>query len=78
MRERGVLIKDASRMHPALAECLRLTVGAPEENEAMLQALAAALDAVPAAAPAASAGQVDGAGRTAEANGRANGERTSS
>ena len=74
MRAAGVLIKDASRMHPALAECLRLTVGAPEENEAMLQALAAALDAVPAA----SAGQVDGASRTADANGRANGERTSS
>ena len=74
MRADGVLIKDASRMHPALAECLRLTVGAPEENEAMLQALAAALDAVPAA----SAGQLDGASRTADANGRANGERTSS
>ena len=74
MRAAGVLIKDASRMHPALAECLRLTVGAPEENEAMLQALAAALDAVPAA----SAGQVDGASRTADANGRAHGERTSS
>lgn len=78
MRADGVLIKDASRMHPALAECLRLTVGAPEENEAMLQALAAALDAVPAAAPAASAGQVDRASRTADANGRANAERTSS
>ena len=74
MRAAGVLIKDASRMHPALAECLRLTVGAPEENEAMLQALAAALDAVPAA----SAGQGDGASRTADANGRAHGERTSS
>lgn len=74
MRAAGVLIKDASRMHLALAECLRLTVGAPEENEAMLQALAAALDAVPAA----SAGQVDGVSRTADANGRANGERTSS
>lgn len=74
MRAAGVLIKDASRMHPALAECLRLTVGAPEENEAMLQALAAALDAVPAA----SAGQVDGVSRTADANGRAHGERTSS
>ena len=78
MRAAGVLIKDASRMHPALAECLRLTVGAPEENEAMLQALAAALDAVPAAAPAASAGLADGASRTADANGRAHGERTSS
>ena len=74
MRAAGVLIKDASRMHPALAECLRLTVGAPEENEAMLQALVAALDAVPAD----SAGQVDGASRTADANGRANAERTSS
>ena len=74
MRTAGVLIKDASRMHPALAECLRLTVGAPEENEAMLQALAAALDAVSAD----SAGQVDGASRTADANGRANAERTSS
>lgn len=74
MRAAGVLIKDASRMHPALAECLRLTVGAPEENEAMLQALAAALDAVPAA----SAGLADGASRTADANGRANAERTSS
>ena len=78
MRAAGVLIKDASRMHPALAECLRLTVGAPEENEAMLQALAAALDAVPAAALAASAGQVDGSSWTADANGRAHGERTSS
>lgn len=78
MRAAGVLIKDASRMHPALAECLRLTVGAPEENEAMLQALAAALDAVPAAALAASAGQLDGSSRTADANGRANAERTSS
>ena len=74
MRNAGVLIKDASRMHLALAECLRLTVGAPEENEAMLQALAAALDAVPAA----SAGLADGASRAADANGRANAERTSS
>lgn len=74
MRAAGVLIKDASRMHPALAECLRLTVGAPEENEAMLQALAAALDAVPAA----SAGLADGASRTADANGRVHAERTSS
>ena len=74
MRAAGVLIKDASRMHPALAECLRLTVGAPEENEAMLQALAAALDAVPAA----SAGLADGASQAADANGRTHGERTSS
>ena len=48
MRERGVLIKDASRMHPLLANCMRLTVGAPAENEAMLAALAEALQAIPA------------------------------
>ena len=48
MREHGVLIKDASRMHPLLANCLRLTVGAPAENEAMLAALTEALQAIPA------------------------------
>ena len=48
MRERGVLIKDASRMHPLLANCLRLTVGAPAENEVMLAALTKALQVVPA------------------------------
>ena len=48
MRERGVLIKDASSMHPLLANCLRLTVGAPAENEAMLAALTEALQAIPA------------------------------
>ena len=48
MRERGVLIKDASRMHPLLANCLRLTVGAPAENEVMLAALTEALQVVPA------------------------------
>lgn len=45
MRERGVLIKDVSRMHPLLADCLRLTVGAPDENAAMLAALRGALAA---------------------------------
>ena len=59
MRAAGVLIKDASRMHPALAECLRLTVGAPERG---LRSYLA----------------VRGASRTADANGRAHGERTSS
>ena len=43
MRERGVLIKDVSRMHPLLADCLRLTVGTPDENAAMLEALRGAL-----------------------------------
>ncbi len=45
MRERGVLVKDVSRMHPLLADCLRLTVGTPDENAAMLAALRGALDA---------------------------------
>jgi histidinol-phosphate aminotransferase len=32
-------------MHPQLANCLRLTVGTPEENAQMLAALAVALQA---------------------------------
>ncbi|MEO6269383.1 MAG: histidinol-phosphate aminotransferase, partial [Lautropia sp.] len=39
MRESGVLIKDVGRMHPMLHNCLRLTVGTPEENRQMLLAL---------------------------------------
>lgn len=43
MKERGVLVKNVSTMHPMLANCLRLTVGSPEENTAMLAALQASL-----------------------------------
>ena len=50
MRARGVLIKDVGRMHPLLAGCLRLTVGTPQENAAMLQALRASLADLPGAA----------------------------
>ncbi|HVL58608.1 MAG TPA: aminotransferase class I/II-fold pyridoxal phosphate-dependent enzyme, partial [Burkholderiaceae bacterium] len=39
LRERRVLIKDVGRMHPLLADCLRLTVGTPQENRLLLQAL---------------------------------------
>lgn len=39
MKARGVLIKNVSAMHPLLANCLRITVGTPEENQAMLAAL---------------------------------------
>ena len=49
MRDSGVLIKDVGRMHPALADCLRLTVGTAEENRQMLAALTQALAATPAA-----------------------------
>ncbi|MDF1484742.1 histidinol-phosphate transaminase [Ramlibacter sp. H39-3-26] len=43
MRARGVLVKNVSTMHPLLANCLRLTVGTPDENAQMLAALAASL-----------------------------------
>jgi hypothetical protein len=39
-------------MHPLLVNCLRVTVGAPAENQAMLAALADALKSLPAPAPA--------------------------
>ena len=39
MRARKVLVKNVSKMHPLLANCLRLTVGTSTENEAMLTAL---------------------------------------
>lgn len=39
MKARKVLVKNISRMHPLLDSCLRLTVGTPEENELMIDAL---------------------------------------
>lgn len=43
LRERGVLVKNVSKMHPLLRNCLRLTVGTSTENDLLLQALAQAL-----------------------------------
>ncbi|TXT39042.1 MAG: histidinol-phosphate aminotransferase [Comamonadaceae bacterium] len=43
MAARGVLVKNVSKMHPLLAQCLRLTVGTAEENHLMLTALEASL-----------------------------------
>ena len=43
MRERKVLVKNVSTMHPLLAGCLRLTVGSAAENDQMLAALEASL-----------------------------------
>lgn len=43
LRERGVLIKNLHGAHPQLADCLRVTVGTPEENDAFLVALRQAL-----------------------------------
>jgi len=43
MKARGVLIKNSSAAHPALANCLRITIGSADENTAMLAALEASL-----------------------------------
>jgi histidinol-phosphate aminotransferase len=43
MKSRGILVKHIAGLHPLLAECLRLTVGTPDENDAMIQALTASL-----------------------------------
>ncbi|WP_326536283.1 histidinol-phosphate transaminase [Pseudorhodoferax sp.] len=39
MKARGVLVKNVSKMHPLLANCLRLTVGSADDNAQMLRAL---------------------------------------
>jgi histidinol-phosphate aminotransferase len=39
LKTRGILVKHIAGLHPLLAHCLRLTVGAPEENDRMLAAL---------------------------------------
>ena len=39
MKTRGVLVKNVSKMHALLTNCLRLTVGTADENRQMLQAL---------------------------------------
>lgn len=43
MKQRGVLVKNVSALHPLLANCLRLTVGTPDENTLMIDALKASL-----------------------------------
>ncbi len=43
MKARGVLVKNVSALHPLLANCLRLTVGTPDENTLMIDALKASL-----------------------------------
>jgi len=43
LRERKVLVKNVSKMHPLLGNCLRLTVGTGDENSQMLAALKASL-----------------------------------
>ena len=43
LKARGVLVKNVSKMHPLLANCLRLTVGTADENTQLLAALQASL-----------------------------------
>jgi len=43
MRARGVLVKNVSGLHPLLANCVRITIGTPEENPQTLAALHGAL-----------------------------------
>jgi histidinol-phosphate aminotransferase len=43
MKARGVLIKNVSGLHPLLANCIRITIGTPEENPQTLAALRGAL-----------------------------------
>ncbi|MEO8345300.1 MAG: histidinol-phosphate transaminase [Betaproteobacteria bacterium] len=39
LRDAGILVKNVSSMHPLLAHCLRITIGTPAENDALLEAL---------------------------------------
>jgi histidinol-phosphate aminotransferase len=43
MKARGVLVKNVAFLHPLLHNCVRLTVGTPEENVKMMDALKASL-----------------------------------
>ena len=43
LRHHKVLVKNVSTMHPLLDNCLRLTVGTPDENEQLIAALKASL-----------------------------------
>ena len=47
LKQRGVLVKNVSNLHPLLANCLRLTVGTPEENSVLMSALKSSLEASP-------------------------------
>lgn len=39
LRDAGILVKNVSAMHPLLANCLRITIGTPAENDAVQDAL---------------------------------------
>ena len=41
LKSRGVLVKNMSRAHPLLKNCLRLTVGSVDENQKLVDAIRA-------------------------------------
>ncbi len=43
LKQRGLLVKNVSNLHPLLTNCLRLTVGMPPENDLLIQAMEASL-----------------------------------
>ena len=43
-KQQGILIKCLDGVHPLLQDCLRITIGLPEENAALLTALTAQLE----------------------------------
>ncbi len=43
LKERGILIKNVSRMHPRIEGCLRVTVGTAAENQTFIKALRAVI-----------------------------------
>ncbi len=45
LKQRGVLVKNVSSMHPLLANTLRVSVGTPAENQLLLKALQECLNA---------------------------------
>lgn len=47
LKVRGILIKNVGGAHPLLVNCLRVTVGTPQENAAFIAALQAAIEASP-------------------------------
>ena len=45
LKSRGVLVKNVAGLHPLLANCLRITIGTPDENGLMIEALKSTLSA---------------------------------
>jgi histidinol-phosphate aminotransferase len=49
LRAQGILVKNLAGAGDRLQDCLRVTVGTPEENDAFLAALRTAMDSRPPA-----------------------------